>query len=78
MASLVHEELWIAALDIHGCVRETRLLARGSGDALYVGRSTVLRTALDMAAHGSVLAHTTPAATRRRRRLLRPSRRETN
>ncbi|WP_437672597.1 hypothetical protein [Sorangium sp. So ce131] len=28
LASLVHEELWIAALDTHGRVRETRLLAR--------------------------------------------------
>ncbi|AUX46898.1 uncharacterized protein SOCE26_084080 [Sorangium cellulosum] len=51
LASLVHEQLWIAALDTHGRVRETRLLARGSDDALYVGRATVLRTALDMAAH---------------------------
>ncbi|AUX30598.1 uncharacterized protein SOCE836_027070 [Sorangium cellulosum] len=31
LASLVHEELWIAALDTHGRVRETRLLARGDG-----------------------------------------------
>ncbi|WP_437953507.1 hypothetical protein [Sorangium sp. So ce296] len=45
----MHEELWIAALDAHGRVGETRLLARGSDDALYVGRSTVLRTAPDSA-----------------------------
>ncbi|WP_437478122.1 JAB domain-containing protein [Sorangium sp. So ce1014] len=38
-----------------------RLLARGSDDALYVGRSTVLRTALDMAAHSFVLAHNHPS-----------------
>jgi DNA repair protein RadC len=61
LASLVHEELWIAALDAHGRLRETRLLARGSDDALYVGRSTVLRTALDMAAHSFVLAHHHPS-----------------
>ncbi|XXV35584.1 JAB domain-containing protein [Sorangium sp. So ce1504] len=61
LASLVHEELWIAALDSHGRVRETRLLARGSDDALHVGRSTVLRTALDMAAHSFVLAHNHPS-----------------
>ncbi|AUX30603.1 uncharacterized protein SOCE836_027120 [Sorangium cellulosum] len=61
LASLVHEELWIAALDAHGRVRETRLLARGSDDALYVGRSTVLRRALDMAAHSFVLAHNHPS-----------------
>ncbi|WP_437604352.1 JAB domain-containing protein [Sorangium sp. So ce590] len=36
-------------------------LARGSNDALYVGRSTVLRTALDMAAHSFVLAHDHPS-----------------
>nr|WP_231864468.1 JAB domain-containing protein [Sorangium cellulosum] len=38
-----------------------RLLARGSDDALHVGRSTVLRTALDMAAHSFVLAHNHPS-----------------
>ncbi|WP_437808146.1 JAB domain-containing protein [Sorangium sp. So ce1078] len=56
-----HEELWIAALDTHGRLRETRLLARGSDDALYVGRSTLLRTALDMAAHSFVLVHDHPS-----------------
>ncbi|AGP35342.1 JAB domain-containing protein [Sorangium cellulosum] len=45
----------------HGRVRETRLIARGSDDALHVGRSTVLRTALDMAAHSFVLAHNHPS-----------------
>jgi DNA repair protein RadC len=33
LASLVYEELWIAALETHGRIRETRLLARGSDDA---------------------------------------------
>ncbi|WP_434048992.1 MULTISPECIES: hypothetical protein [Sorangium] len=53
---ILHEELRIAALDTHGRVRETRLLARGIDDGLYVGRATVLRIALDMAAHSFVLA----------------------
>ncbi|XXX79038.1 JAB domain-containing protein [Sorangium sp. So ce134] len=61
LASLVHEELWIAALDAHGRVRETRLLARGGADVLYIDRATVLRTALDMAAHSFVLAHNHPS-----------------
>ncbi|WP_438034704.1 JAB domain-containing protein [Sorangium sp. So ce204] len=61
LAHLVHEELWIAALDSHGRVREARMLARGVDDALHVGRSTILRTALDMAAVGFVLAHNHPS-----------------
>ncbi|WP_437906827.1 JAB domain-containing protein [Sorangium sp. So ce327] len=61
LAHLVHEELWIAALDSHGRVRETRMLARGVDDALHAGRSTILRTALDMAAVGFVLAHNHPS-----------------
>ncbi|AUX24057.1 uncharacterized protein SOCEGT47_045900 [Sorangium cellulosum] len=61
LASLVHEELWIAALDTHGRVRETRLLARGIDDGLYVGAAAVLRTALDMAALSFVLAHNHPS-----------------
>ncbi|WP_437581881.1 JAB domain-containing protein [Sorangium sp. So ce887] len=47
--------------DSHGRIRETRLLSRGSGDALYVDRATVLRTALDMAAVSFVLAHNHPS-----------------
>ncbi|WP_437587491.1 JAB domain-containing protein [Sorangium sp. So ce1000] len=61
LASLVHEELWIAALDTHGRVRETRLLARGGADVLTIDRATVLRTALDMAAVTFVLAHNHPS-----------------
>ncbi|XWL13215.1 JAB domain-containing protein [Sorangium sp. So ce307] len=61
LASLVHEELWIAALDSHGRVREKRLLARGGADVLYIDRATVLRTALDMAAQSFVLAHNHPS-----------------
>ncbi|XXY50627.1 JAB domain-containing protein [Sorangium sp. So ce269] len=61
LAPLVHEELWIAALDSHGRVRETRMLARGVDDALYAGRSTILRAALDMAAIRFVLAHNHPS-----------------
>ncbi|WP_437586514.1 JAB domain-containing protein [Sorangium sp. So ce1000] len=61
LAALVHEELWIAALDSHGRIRETRMLARGVDDALYAGRATILRTALDMAAIGFVLAHNHPS-----------------
>ncbi|WP_437312206.1 JAB domain-containing protein [Sorangium sp. So ce388] len=61
LASRVHEELWIAALDAHGRVRETRLLARGGAYALSIDRATVLRTALDMAALSFVLAHNHPS-----------------
>ncbi|WP_437606081.1 JAB domain-containing protein [Sorangium sp. So ce834] len=61
LASLVHEELWIASLDSHGRVRETRMLARGVDDALYAGRATILRAALDMAAVSFVLAHNHPS-----------------
>ncbi|XXX76353.1 JAB domain-containing protein [Sorangium sp. So ce134] len=61
LASLEHEELWIAALDSHGRVRETRLRARGGAGGLYVGRATVLRTALDMAVQSFVLAHNHPS-----------------
>ncbi|XXT24422.1 JAB domain-containing protein [Sorangium sp. So ce429] len=61
LASLVHEEMWIAALDSHGRVRETRMLARGGADGLYVGCAAILRAALDMAALGFVLAHNHPS-----------------
>ncbi|WP_437279471.1 JAB domain-containing protein [Sorangium sp. So ce375] len=61
LAHLVHEELWIAALDSHGRAREARMLARGVDDALYAGRATILRAALDMAAVGFVLAHNHPS-----------------
>ncbi|WP_437587493.1 JAB domain-containing protein [Sorangium sp. So ce1000] len=61
LASLVHEDLWIAALDTHGRVRETRLLARGGADVLTIDRATVMRTALDMAAQSFVLAHNHPS-----------------
>ncbi|WP_437943167.1 JAB domain-containing protein [Sorangium sp. So ce281] len=61
LAHLVHEELWIAALDSHGRVREARMLARGVDDALYAGRATILRMALDMAAISFVLAHNHPS-----------------
>ncbi|WP_233562345.1 JAB domain-containing protein, partial [Sorangium cellulosum] len=40
---------------------ETRLLARGIDDGLYVGAATVLRTALDMAALSFVLDHNHPS-----------------
>ncbi|WP_437602471.1 JAB domain-containing protein [Sorangium sp. So ce590] len=61
LASLVHEELWIAALDSHGRARETRMLARGGADGLYVGCAAILRTALDMAAQSFVLVHNHPS-----------------
>ncbi|WP_437529810.1 JAB domain-containing protein [Sorangium sp. So ce726] len=61
LASRVHEELWIAALDSHGRVRETRLLALGGADVLTIDAATVLRIALDMAALSVVLAHNHPS-----------------
>jgi DNA repair protein RadC len=61
LAALVHEELWIAALDSHGRIREARMLARDVDDALYAGRATILRAALDMAAISFVLAHNHPS-----------------
>ncbi|WP_044987462.1 JAB domain-containing protein [Sorangium cellulosum] len=61
LACLVHEELWIAALDVHGRVREARMLARGGADGVYVGHADILRAALDMAAQSFVLAHNHPS-----------------
>ncbi|AUX43288.1 DNA repair protein [Sorangium cellulosum] len=61
LASLVDEELWIAALDMGGRVRETRMLGRGGADSVYVGYAAILRAALDMAALSFVLVHNHPS-----------------
>ena len=61
LAPLLHEELWIAALDARNGVRSTRMLARGGLVTTSVTTADVLRAAVDMAAVKFVLAHNHPA-----------------
>lgn len=61
LAPLVHEEVWIAALDAWGGVRGTRMIARGGLGGALVRTTDVLRAALEMAAVTFVMAHNHPS-----------------
>ncbi|WP_437335313.1 JAB domain-containing protein [Sorangium sp. So ce394] len=61
LAPLVHEELWMAALDVHRGVRGVRMLSRGGLTATVVQQTDVLRAALEMAATSFVLCHNHPS-----------------
>ncbi|WP_437733302.1 JAB domain-containing protein [Sorangium sp. So ce1335] len=61
LAHLVHEELWMAALDAHRGVRAVRMLSRGGILGTVVHQTDVLRAALEMAATTFVLCHNPPS-----------------
>jgi DNA repair protein RadC len=61
LAPLVHEELWIAALDCHHGVRGTRMVSRGGLEGAQVRPADVLRSALEMGAVSFVMAHNHPS-----------------
>ncbi|WP_437653195.1 JAB domain-containing protein [Sorangium sp. So ce1182] len=61
LAHLVHEELWMAALDVHHRVRGVRMLSRGGLGGTLVEQADVLRAALEMAATSFVLCHNHPS-----------------
>ncbi|WP_437936884.1 JAB domain-containing protein [Sorangium sp. So ce341] len=61
LAHLVHEELWMAALDVHHGVRGLRMLSRGGLIGTVVQQTDVLRAALEMAATSFVLCHNHPS-----------------
>ncbi|XXT25162.1 JAB domain-containing protein [Sorangium sp. So ce429] len=63
LAHLVHEELWMAALDAHHGVRGVCMLSRGGLSATVIQQSDVLRRTLEMAATRSCFATTVQAAT---------------
>jgi DNA repair protein RadC len=58
---LVHEELWIAALDAHNGVRGARMVCRGGLGGVRVQSVDVLRAALELGAVAFVMAHNHPS-----------------
>jgi DNA repair protein RadC len=61
LGPLVHEELWIAALDVHHGIRGVRMISRGGLGGANVKPGDVLRAALEMAAVDIVMAHNHPS-----------------
>jgi DNA repair protein RadC len=61
LAPLVHEELWIAALDAHNGVRGARMVCRGGLVGAHVRPADVLRAALELGAVAFVMAHNHPS-----------------
>ncbi|XYH97989.1 JAB domain-containing protein [Sorangium sp. So ce1128] len=61
LGGLMHEEVWIAALDCHQGVRGTRMIARGGLGGAYVSLVDVLRGALELGAFSFVLCHNHPS-----------------
>jgi DNA repair protein RadC len=61
LAPLVHEELWIAALDGHNGVRGARMVCRGGLLGAYVRPADVLRAALELGAVAFVMVHNHPS-----------------
>ncbi|AGP35542.1 hypothetical protein SCE1572_13990 [Sorangium cellulosum So0157-2] len=61
LGGLVHEEVWIAALDAHCGVRGTRMISRGGLGGAYVPPVDVLRGALELGAFSFVLCHNHPS-----------------
>jgi DNA repair protein RadC len=60
LAPLVHEELWIAALDAWDGVRGARMVSRGGLVTTSVRPADVLRAALELGAVAFVMAHNHP------------------
>ncbi|AUX24066.1 DNA repair protein [Sorangium cellulosum] len=60
LAPLVHEEVWIAALDAHDGVRGARMVSRGGLLTASVRPADVLRAALELGAVAFVMAHNHP------------------
>ncbi|MEZ5397762.1 MAG: JAB domain-containing protein [Bryobacterales bacterium] len=63
LGPLVHEELWIAALDARDGIRGVRMISRGGLLRQTVTIADVLRAALEMAAVKFALAHNHPSGT---------------
>ena len=61
LATLLHEELWIAALDAQGDLRGTRRICRGAIDRMSLRTRDVLRPALAMGAKKFVMAQNRPS-----------------
>ncbi|WP_438022006.1 JAB domain-containing protein [Sorangium sp. So ce233] len=60
-APLVHEEVWIAALDAHDRVRGARMVCRGGLLGGAMRAADVLRAALELGAVAFVMAHNHPS-----------------
>ncbi|WP_437643634.1 JAB domain-containing protein [Sorangium sp. So ce362] len=60
LAPLVHEEVWLAALDAHDRVRGARMVCRGGLLGGSVRAADVLRAAIELGAVAFVLAHNHP------------------
>lgn len=61
LAPLVHEELWIAALDNADRVRGIRRVSSGGLHSAHAGAVDILRAALEMGAVSFVLVHNHPS-----------------
>ncbi|KYF89763.1 DNA repair protein [Sorangium cellulosum] len=61
LAPLVHEEVWIAALDAHDRVRGARMVCRGGLLSGSLRAADVLRAALELGAVAFVMAHNHPS-----------------
>ncbi|WP_437595668.1 JAB domain-containing protein [Sorangium sp. So ce590] len=60
LTPLVHEEVWLAALDAHDRVRGARMVCRGGLLGGSVRAPDVLRAAIELGAVAFVLAHNHP------------------
>ncbi|WP_441285632.1 JAB domain-containing protein [Sorangium sp. KYC3313] len=60
LAPLVHEEVWIVALDVHDRARGARMISRGGLLSASVRPADVLRAALELGAVTFVMAHNHP------------------
>lgn len=67
LGPLVHEELWIAALDAWDGVRGARMVSRGGLVTTSVRPADVLRAALELDAVAFVMAHNPPGGDPTRR-----------
>jgi DNA repair protein RadC len=61
LAPLVHEELWLAALDNTNRIRGARMVSRGGIHGAHAGPADVLRAAIEMAAVSFILVHNHPS-----------------
>lgn len=61
LGPLVHEEVWLAALDSYGGVRGVRMVTRGGLTGGYINTGDIFRAAIEMAAVTFALAHNHPS-----------------
>lgn len=61
LGPLVHEELWLLALDVRGGVRGARCIARGGISGASFGPVDIMRNALELGASSFVLVHNHPS-----------------